>query len=129
MALLEISNVPARCQGVLFESIGFHAKEHFSAGRQKYWHVCERGLPVLDAVSKSVVEFLFLEQVLATMGLEFAYCLHNTKLPYVSKLGHIERYIYYFNSHNYVKVREIKWTMNFNLRGVHTSWTTCTRNH
>lgn len=80
MALLEISNVPARCQGVLFESIGFHAKEHFSAGRQKYWHVCERGLPVLDAVSKSVVEFLFLEQVLATMGLEFAYCLHNTKL-------------------------------------------------
>lgn len=91
MALLEISNVPARCQGVLFESIGFHAKEHFSAGRQKYWHMCERGLPVLDAVSKSVVEFLFLEQVLATMGLEFAYCLHNTKLPYVSKLGHIER--------------------------------------
>lgn len=26
MALLEISNVPARCQGVLFESIGFPAK-------------------------------------------------------------------------------------------------------
>ncbi|XP_078326157.1 uncharacterized protein LOC111125649 isoform X2 [Crassostrea virginica] len=26
MAVLEISNVPARCQGVLFESIGFPAK-------------------------------------------------------------------------------------------------------
>lgn len=106
MALLEISNVPARCQGVLFESIGFHAKEHFSAGRQKYWHVCERGLPVLDAVSKSVVEFLFLEQVLVTMGLETVIALHTPCIiPNILTfqiLNILNVRIYYFNSHNYV---------------------------
>lgn len=90
MALLEISNVPARCQGVLFESIGFHAKEHFSAGRQKYWHVCERGLPVLDAVSKSVPR-TGVGNNGARNSYSFAYSLHNTKHPYVSNLEHIER--------------------------------------
>lgn len=106
MALLEISNVPARCQGVLFESIGFHAKEHFSAGRQKYWHVWEKGLPVLDAVSKSVVEFLFLEQVLATMGLETVIALHTACItPNILTfqiLDTLNDRMYYFNSNNYI---------------------------